>query len=84
MIAKSIEGSITKIYLKTLGIFVGDYEWADNGGLIRNDGPTMLYLPLKIINFDTSIGFSDLKDEVYIGTLAKFGTNAKYFIEEIP
>ena len=64
MIAKSIEGSITKIYLKTLGIFVGDYEWADNGGLIRNDGPTMLYLPLKIINFDTSIGFSDLKDEV--------------------
>ena len=42
MIAKSIEGSITNIYIKKLKFHIGKYEWADVGGIIGNDGPTMI------------------------------------------
>ena len=64
MIAKSIEGSITKKYPKKLRLFQGEYERSDAGGLIRNDGPTMLYPIFKIINPATRIGVSNLKDEI--------------------
>ena len=35
MIAKEIEGSITKIYLKKLRIYCRKYDWTYSGGLIR-------------------------------------------------
>ena len=46
MITKSIEGSITKTYIQKPMLCRGEYKWADNGGLKRNDGPvkkTMLF-----------------------------------------
>ena len=62
MIAKEIEGSITKTYQKKLRLHHREHSWIDNGGLIRNDVPTMLYLILKSTNPDTIIGVSNLKD----------------------
>ena len=55
MIAKAIEVSITKKSVKKLRLHRGLYEWTYYGGLISNDGPTMLYLTLKIINPATRI-----------------------------
>ena len=42
MIAKAIEGSIINTYIKKLRLHWGEYESADDGGLIRNDVPTLL------------------------------------------
>ena len=42
MIAKAIAGSITNTSLKTLRLHRGGYEWGDAGGLISNDGHTMI------------------------------------------
>ena len=42
MIAKAIEGSITNTYIKKLKFHIGSYECADAGGIIGNDGPTMI------------------------------------------
>ena len=47
MIAKAIEVSITKTSLKKLRIRQREYKWSDTRGIIRNDGPTMIYLLLK-------------------------------------
>ena len=44
MIAKAIQGSITKTYPKKLRIHRGEYELEDSGGIIKNDGPTMIHL----------------------------------------
>ena len=55
MIAKSIKGSIKNTYISKLRLHHREYEWTYDGGLIRNDGTTMLYLILKIINLATSI-----------------------------
>ena len=44
MTAKAIYVSITKKSLKKIRLHQGEYEWADTGGLIRNDGTTMIYL----------------------------------------
>ena len=40
----------------------------------------MLYLILRSIKRATSIGVSNLKDEIEKSTLSKFGKNVKYFI----
>ena len=64
MIAKAIKVSIKNTYIKKLRLHQGEYEWADNGGIISNYVPTMLYLILKSINPATGIGFSNLKDEI--------------------
>ena len=64
MIAKEIGGSITKTFFKKLMIHLGEYEWDDFGGLIRNDGPTMINLLFKRINSYTRIGVSNLKYEI--------------------
>ena len=42
MIAKEIEGSITKTSTNKLRLHRGEYEWADSGSIISNDGPTMI------------------------------------------
>ena len=42
MISKEIEGSITKTLIKKLRFHHGGYEWADDGGIIRNNEPTIL------------------------------------------
>ena len=42
MIVKAIKGLIQKTSLKKLMFHQGEYEWADDGGLIRNYGPTIL------------------------------------------
>ena len=75
--AKVIEGSITKTSLKKLRLHRGEYKWTDAGGLIRNNGPNMIYLIFKIINPDTRIGVSNLKDEIDKATPPKFGKNVK-------
>ena len=64
MITKAIEGSIKNIYLKNIRLHRGLYEWIDDGVLISNYRPTMLYLVLKIINPDKRIGVSNQKDEI--------------------
>ena len=61
MIAKAIDGSIKNISLNKLRLHQREYEWADTGGIIRNDGPTMIYLIFKRINPDTMIAVSTLK-----------------------
>ena len=61
MISKAIESSITKTSLNKLRLHQREYKWAETGGLTRNDGPTMLYLLLKIINLATRIVVSNLK-----------------------
>ena len=63
MIDKVIEGSVTKTPLNKLSINLGEYELSDTGVIIRNYGPTMIYLLFKIINPATRIGVSNLKDE---------------------
>ena len=35
---------MTKKYLKKVRLHRGVYEWTDAGGIIKNDGPTMIYL----------------------------------------
>ena len=47
MTAKEIEGSIKSKSLKKLRIHQGEYECNHNGGIIRNDGPTMICILLK-------------------------------------
>ena len=64
MITKAIEGSITKTYIRKLRISCREYECKDYGGIIGNDGPTILYLIFKRINPDKMIGVSNLKDEI--------------------
>ena len=61
MIAKSIEVSITKTFLKKLRLHHGVYEWADSGRIIINYGPNMIHLLFKSINPATSIYASNLK-----------------------
>ena len=41
-----------------------EYEWAEAGGVMSNDGPTMLYLIFKIIKPATRIGVLNIKDEI--------------------
>ena len=72
MIDKEIEVSVTKTTLKKIRFSQGEYEWTESGGIIRNDGPTMLYLLFKTINPDTSISVSNLKDEIDKANLTKF------------
>ena len=43
----------------------------------------MIYLLFKIINTDKSIGVSNLKYEIEKSTLAKFGNNIKYIIDDM-
>ena len=57
---------------KKLRLHHGVYAWTDTGGIIRNDVPTMIYLELKSINPVTSIGVSNLKDEIEKITLTNF------------
>ena len=64
MTAKRIEGSITKTSIKKLRIHQGEYEWANARGLMINDGPTMIYLLFKNTNPATSIGVSNLRDQI--------------------
>ena len=64
MIAKVIECSTTKTSLNKLYPHKNYYSWEDSGCLIRSDGPTMIYLPFKIINLATRIGVSNLKYEI--------------------
>ena len=37
MIAKAIEGSITKIHINKIRLHRGGYEWDEAGGIISND-----------------------------------------------
>ena len=46
-----------------LGLYLGDYECSDDEGIIRKDGPTMIYLLLKETNPATSIGVSNINDK---------------------
>ena len=61
MIAKKIEVSITKTYLKKPRLYRVVYEWTDSGGIINNYG-TFFNFIFKIINPSTSIVVSNLKD----------------------
>ena len=82
MIAKAIEGSITKTSLEKLRIHRGEYEWYDAGGIIRSDVTTITYLLLKSINSATNIGFSNLFF-LWKATLAKSGNNVKDLLDDM-
>ena len=43
----------------------------------------MLYLLFKIINSDTKIVVSNLKDEIDRSTLSTFGNNVKYLLDDM-
>ena len=83
MISKAIEVSITKTSLIKIRLFQREYEWADDGSIIRNDVSTMLYILFKRINPATRIGVSNLKDEIDKTTLAKFGNNLKDLLDDM-
>ena len=74
---KEIEGSIAKTYLKKFRLHRVEYEWDDTGGLIKNYGPTILYLLFKSIKPATIIGVSNLKYEIDKVNLAKSENNVK-------
>ena len=57
--------------------------WDENGVLIRNYGPTMIYVLFKSINPDTSIGIYNLEDEIEKETLAKFGNIVKNLLYDM-
>ena len=58
-----------------------EYEWTDDGGIIRNYGPTIIYLIFKIIKPATRIDVSNLKDKNDKEILSKLGNNySKYRI----
>ena len=77
MISKAIEDSITKTSLKKLRLRIGEYEWDNAGGIIRNHESTIIYLLFKIINPATRIGVSNIIYEIEKSTLAKFVNNVK-------
>ena len=83
MISKEIDGSNTNNSLKKIRLHRGKYEWADAGVLIRNYGPTMLYLLLKTSNLDTRIGVSNLKYETNKEIQDKFSNNIKDLLDDI-
>ena len=69
--------------LKKHRIHHGVYVWTDTGGTIRNDVPTMIYRAFKSINPVTSIGVSNLKDEIDKSNLDKFGNIVKYLLDDM-
>ena len=83
IIAKEVKGSIKNTYLSKLRIHCREYEWTYYGGIIRNDGTTMLYLIFKIINPATGIIVLNLKDEIEKSNIAKFLDNVKDFFDYI-
>ena len=64
MIAKEIDGSITKTFIKKLRLQRREYENKYSGGIISNDGTNMLHLLLKIINTSTRINVPNLKYKI--------------------
>ena len=64
-------------HLIKFGLIEGNMNGLMIGGLIRNDGTNLLYILLKTINPDTSIGFSNLKGEIEKEILFKFCNNVK-------
>ena len=84
MIYKAIESSIKNTALKKLRLHWSDYEWYDDGGLIRNDGSTH-YALFSIKNIQTIYKdfFSNLKDKIYKETLANDGNNVKDLIYDV-
>ena len=66
--------------IKKLRLHWGLYECIYAGGIMANDGPTTLHILFKIIHPDTSIGVSNLKDEIEKATLSKFRNTVKYLI----
>ena len=64
MIAKKMDGLVKYTFLKKLSIYLGECEWADSGGIIRNNGTNMLHLLLKSTNPATPIFVSNLKYEI--------------------
>ena len=83
MIAEAIEGSITNTYLKKTRLHWGENKWADDGCLISNNGPTMIYLLFKNIKPAIRIGVSNINDEIEKSTLAKFWNNVKDLLCDI-
>ena len=81
MIFKAIKGSIKNTYIRKLRLHCTKYEWRYDGGIIRNDGTTMIYLIFKRINPATRIVFSNLKYEIDKATLAKFLSNKKDLLD---
>ena len=61
-ISKAIEDSVKNTFFNKLSTHHREYEWSGTGGLKNNYGPTMLDLLFKIINPESSIGVSNLKD----------------------
>ena len=61
MIDSEIKGSITKTSLKKLRLHHGEYSRTDAGGIIRNGGPTMLYLVLNSSTKLQGLVFQTLK-----------------------
>ena len=70
---KAIEGLITKTSLKQFRPNRRYYKWAGYGVIIKNVGPTNIYLLIKIINTAIRIGVSNLNNKNVRATLAKFG-----------
>ena len=70
--------SLNKIWLHQ-----GEYEWVGTGGLIRNDGFTIIHLLFKSINPSTRIVVYNLKYEIEKSFLAKFRNNSKDRLDEM-
>ena len=83
MISKATEDSIANTLLKKLRIHQMEYKWDDNGYIIMNYGPTMIYLIFKIINLDTRIGVSNLKGEINKANISKFGKVLKDLLDDM-
>ena len=83
MIAEEIEGSSKKTSIKKLRLHRVEYEWANTGAIMSNDGPTMIYLIFKGINSSTRIGVLNLKYEIEKATLSNFGNNLKDLLDDM-
>ena len=83
MISKEIEVSIVNKSLKKLSVYQGENKWADSGGIIRNDGTTMLYLIFKASTQLQILVFQTQNMKFEKSTLDKFVNNVKERLDDM-
>jgi len=75
MIAKYLEGCLTKAALKQLDLRRSEFVWTDSSREKITDGPSMLKIVVDTINPSTHMGMGNLMKGIEMAMLAKFENN---------
>ena len=75
MIATRLLGIFTRESLKKITTKSHEYNWTDTDGQVHQDGPTILFLIMQIINPTTVVGVSGLKMSIQNSSLNKHNHN---------